>query len=123
MLSTSASTCSRLLKKPIFHPPSPGAPRRAFPRFSFWVRQNPQRDHGRLTDSAARTDVVLLIRRTLRPEGTPPVSTRLRPRRMAFLSSLLYLKQFPLTFSAVSLHQTQRMAMLSQAPEDGHVDV
>jgi hypothetical protein len=42
---------------------------------------------------------------------------------MAFLSSLLYLKQFPQTFSAVSLHQTQRMAMLSQAPEDGHVDV
>ncbi len=30
-------------------------------------------------NSAARTDVVLLIRRTVRPEGTPPVSIRLRP--------------------------------------------
>jgi hypothetical protein len=29
--------------------------------------------------SAARTDVVLLIRRTVRPEGTPPVLARLRP--------------------------------------------
>jgi hypothetical protein len=36
---------------------------------SFSVRQNPQRRPGRLTDSAARTDVVLLIRRTVRPGG------------------------------------------------------
>ena len=30
---------------------------------------DPQRGPGRLTDSAARTDVVLLIRRTVRPRG------------------------------------------------------
>jgi hypothetical protein len=29
----------------------------------------PQRGPGRLTDSAARTDLVLLIRRTVRPRG------------------------------------------------------
>ncbi len=54
---------------PIFHPPSPGAPRRAFPRASFSAQRNPQRGPGRLTDSAARTDLVLLIRRTVRPRG------------------------------------------------------
>ena len=35
----------------------------------FSVRQNPQRGPGRLTNSAARTEVVLLIRRTVRPRG------------------------------------------------------
>ena len=28
---------------PTFHPPSPGAPRRTFPRSSFSARRNPQR--------------------------------------------------------------------------------
>ena len=54
---------------PTFHPPSPGAPRRAFSRSSFSDRRNPQRGPGRLTNSAARTDLVLLIRRTVRPRG------------------------------------------------------
>ena len=38
--------------------------------------------------SAAHTDLVLLIRRTVRPEGTPPVSIRLRPRWTDVLSIL-----------------------------------
>src|SRR4029077_6719962 len=39
------------------------------PPASFSAHRNPQRGPGRLTDSAARTDVVLLIRRTVRPRG------------------------------------------------------
>ena len=39
------------------------------PPASFSHRSDPQRGPGRLTDSAARTDVVLLIRRTVRPSG------------------------------------------------------
>src|SRR6185503_7000825 len=51
------------------HPPNPGAPRRTFHQAAFSVHQNPQRGPGRLTDSAARTDVMLLIRCTVRPRG------------------------------------------------------
>jgi hypothetical protein len=36
---------------------------------SFSAHRNPQRGPGRLTNSAARTDLVLLIRRTVRPRG------------------------------------------------------
>src|SRR3979409_2112945 len=36
---------------------------------SFSHRSDPQRGPGRLTNSAARTDLVLLIRRTVRPRG------------------------------------------------------
>ena len=39
------------------------------PPAEFSAHQNPQRGPGRLTHSAARTDVVLLIRRTVRPRG------------------------------------------------------
>ena len=48
-------------------PTNPLAPRRAFPRTSLSAHRNPQRGPGRLTDSAARTNVVLLICRTVRP--------------------------------------------------------
>jgi hypothetical protein len=67
--------------------------------------------------------VVLLFRRTLRLRGHASGFDSPAASSDGLFSSLLYLKQFPQTFSAVSLHQTQRMAMLSQAPEDGHVDV
>jgi hypothetical protein len=36
---------------------------------AFSHHSDPQRGPGRLTNSAARTDVVLLIRRTVRPGG------------------------------------------------------
>ena len=39
------------------------------PPAAFSHRSDPQRGPGRLTNSAARTDVVLLIRRTVRPRG------------------------------------------------------
>ena len=73
MLCSSDSTCNRLLKKA--------------PNFAL-SSSKPSTGPGRLTDSAVRTDVVLLIRRTVRPRGYASVSTRLRPRWMAFLSSL-----------------------------------
>ena len=41
------------------------------------VSEEPDRS-GRLTNSAARTDVVLLIRRTVRPLAPPGVGTLLR---------------------------------------------
>ena len=47
------------------HPPGC----RKIPPAAFSVRLDPQRGPGRLTNSAARTDVVLLIRRTVRPRG------------------------------------------------------
>jgi hypothetical protein len=59
-----------------------------FPPASFSHRSDPQRGPGRLTYSAARTDVVLLIRRTVRPRGYASALYSLLPRWTAFLSIL-----------------------------------
>src|SRR3979409_1640355 len=53
---------------------------------AFSHRSDPQRGPGRLTNSAARTDVVLLIRRTVRPRGYASALHSLRPCWTAFLS-------------------------------------
>ena len=58
------------------------------PPTSFSHRSDPQRGPGRLTASAARTDLVLLIRRTVRPRGYARGLPSLRPCRTAFLSIL-----------------------------------
>jgi hypothetical protein len=56
-----------MLKKSLFSPAQPRARRDApFSHAAFSHRSGPQRGPGRLTDSAARTDVVLLIRRIVR---------------------------------------------------------
>ena len=79
----------------------------------FSLRSDPQRGPSRLTNSAARTDVVLLIRRTVRPRGYASGLLSLRPcprngasrragvgrvRRLAFLSILRW---FPRSLLAV----------------------
>jgi hypothetical protein len=64
-----------MLKKSLFSPAQPLRAETRFPRSSFSHRSDPQRTerhtpqalrHHRLTNSAARTNVVLLIRRTVR---------------------------------------------------------
>jgi len=101
MLSTSASTCSRLLKKNQYSTrPAPARQDAPFHDFrSGFVKILNGATAASLTRQRAQTWCSLFVA-PCAPEGTPPVSTRLRPRRMAFLSSLLYLKQFPHTFSA-----------------------
>src|ERR1041384_714845 len=78
-LMTSRCLTDRTLKKSFF---SPARPWRAETRLSpgFVLGSSKSSTETRPSHhSAARTDVVLLIRRTVRPEGRPPVSTRLRP--------------------------------------------
>jgi hypothetical protein len=69
----------------------PGCWKRPPAAFSF--RSDPQRGPGRLTNSAARTDVVLLIRRTVRLRGYASGLHSLRPCWTPFLSILRHVKQ------------------------------
>jgi hypothetical protein len=94
----------RLLKKALFaparprrlfHRPSPESaktasypPGRTSPHAPFSARRNPRRGPGRLTDSAARIDVVLLIRRTVRSKRYASVSALPAALLSVFLSSL-----------------------------------
>jgi hypothetical protein len=118
MLSTSASTCSRLLKKNQYSTrPAPARQDAPFHDFrSGFVKILNGATAASLTRQRAQTWCSLFVA-PCAPEGTPPVSTRLRPRRMAFLSSLLYLTQAISTYLLGSVAASD--ATDGHAPQSG----
>jgi len=78
-LITAEPKLSRMLKQSLFSPAQPRCVRTPRSPSSVFASFDLQRGPSRLTNSAARTDLVLLIRRTVHPRGYVSALHSLRP--------------------------------------------